>query len=847
MTATEATGSTSERFAGVYLLDAPYSIDREYDYRLPEGVEPRAGDFLSVPFGNANRRALALCGSIKEKTRLSPKKLKPVSAVMRGVSLDAEMLALVRFMKEQTLCTTGDAVRAILPPAVLSKLTEFFSINPAKASPSTQYLSELDAEVLMTYSFIRERGRVSASALTSRFGVRALEHAIALSSSRSPLLLRELAPLPADGRPPERRVCEPALPIPELRRILDKEHETIKCPASAIQVAILESLIAADGGVPEERLCDRLGDCRTRIAALEKKGLVRRVICDDTPDEPWYSECDKPFSPPEPMRLNEEQTAAHEELMSLIDDGRPHGALLYGVTGSGKTAVMLSLIDKLLVRERGVILLVPEIALTPQTVKIFRTRYGRRVAVLHSGLTRRERYFEWERIRAGYAPLVVGTRSAVFAPVPRLGMIVIDEEQEHTYKSDMSPRYHARDIARFRCASNSALMLLCSATPSVESFKKATDGVYTLVRLDHRYGGARLPEVTIADMRGEVRRANLSPIGEVLAQKLRAVYERGEQSVLFLNRRGYNNFVSCVSCGEAVRCSRCSVSMTYHTRGKNYDAGELVCHWCGRRMPLPETCPNCGSKHLIRMGYGTQRVEQELQMLIPGVRVIRMDTDTTSTREAYDRLLGRFRAHEADILLGTQMVTKGHDFPDVTLVGVLMADMSLYLDDYRASERTFAMLTQVIGRAGRADKPGEAVIQTNNPDHDVIKLACRQDYDTFFEHEIRLRRALTFPPFCDIALLTVVSSDERAVQMAGKLLCELLHELSLKHRDVPMIIFGPFEAPVYRVDGKYRIRLIVKCKLCGKTRAIFTLLRDEFTEKTGRGPTLSVDLDPTSI
>ena len=846
----------SAQYAGVYLLDAPFSIDREYDYRIPEGMSPRPGDFVSVPFGSGNRRVTGLCTVLRESSDTDPAKIKPLFAVCsRELSLDGEMLGLMRFMKEQTLCTTGDAIHAILPPAALSKLTEFFALSPAlsrafgsmpSASLGDADCEKLDASTLMVLDFIREHGRVSLSALTSRFGAAASDAVVALCEGKKPLVIRELEPSGTSAKL-QVKYCEPALPPDEIRAVLEKKHPTVKRPSSALQISVLEALLeAGSGGICEESLEARLGPCRTQLSALEKKGLARRVLRDAVRGE--TSAADTKTPPPAPMVLNDEQDRAFRTLSELASDGSPHGALLYGVTGSGKTAVMLSLIDSMLAAGRGVILLLPEIALTPQSLAIFCTRYGERVAVLHSGLSRNERYEAWNKIRSGKAPLVVGTRSAVFAPVKRLGLIIIDEEQEHTYKSDMSPRYHARDIARFRSAANSALMLLCSATPSVESFKKACDGTYTLVRLTHRYGGAALPAVTVADMRAEARGANLSPIGTELARRLCEVYARGEQSILFLNRRGYNNFVSCAACGEAVSCPRCSVSMTYHTRGADYGEGELVCHWCGRRMPLPAKCPSCGSEHLLRMGYGTQRVEQELGLLLPDARIIRMDTDTTSTREAYDRLLGKFRAHEGDILLGTQMVTKGHDFPDVTLVGVLLADMSLYLDDYRAGERTFAMLTQVIGRAGRADKPGEAIIQTNNPEHDIIKLACRQDYDSFYSREIRLRRALTFPPFCDIVLLTVTSPDERAAVMSGKLLADKLHELSGgDFTDVPVIVFGPFPAPVYRVDEKYRVRMVIKCRLNGRSRALFARLRAEFTDKARRGPVLSIEFNPTNI
>ena len=392
-------------------------------------------------------------------------------------------------------------------------------------------------------------------------------------------------------------------------------------------------------------------------------------------------------------------------------------------------------------------------------------------------------------------------------------------------------------------------MLLASATPSLESRKKAEDGAYTLIKLTKRYGNAVLPEVIVADMRGEARTGNLTPIGADLSAALVETFERGEQSILFLNRRGYNNYVSCAVCGEAIKCPSCSVSMTYHTRRGNYDAGELVCHWCGRRMPLPKECPECKSEHLIRMGYGTQRVEQELSILLPNARILRMDTDTTQTKDSYRELLGKFKRHEADILLGTQMVTKGHDFPDVTLVGVLLADASLYYDDYRAEERTFALLTQVIGRAGRRNKPGRAIIQTNNPDHEVIELASLQDYETFYRRTIRLRRALTFPPYCDIVLLTVTGKVENEVLKASNALNDSLRALtsSEEYRDLPFIIFGPFEAPVYRVDSRYRMRMVVKCKLGTQTKRLFARLLTEFSAEGANAPTLSIDFNPTNL
>ena len=493
-------------------------------------------------------------------------------------------------------------------------------------------------------------------------------------------------------------------------------------------------------------------------------------------------------------------------------------------------------------------MLLPEISLTPQTLGIFCSRYGKRVAIIHSGLSAGERLDTFRRIKSGGADIVIGTRSAVFAPLPRLGLIVIDEEQEHTYKSDQNPKYHARDVARFRCAHCNALMLLASATPSFESYYKAQEGKYTLIKLTHRYGKAKLPKVSIVDMRKTASGGMNSPIGNLLCERLVENIHKGDQSILFLNRRGYNNFISCQSCGSAISCPTCSVSMTYHTYGRAYNTGELRCHWCGKRMHLPMVCPECGSEHLTKMGFGTQRVEQELTSLLPLSRVIRMDTDTTTTKSAYEKLLGQFRSREADVLLGTQMVTKGHDFPAVTLVGVLSADASLYLDDFRAAERTFAMLTQVIGRAGRSDKEGEAIIQTSNPNHECIKLACEQNYDEFYNREIRLRKELCFPPFCDIALISLSSTLEKELKRVSSLLTEEINKLSKESfNDIPLVVFGPFEAPVYKVENKYRLRTVIKCRLNKRSREFFSTLVKSFAKLNNKSVTLSIDFNPSNI
>ena len=834
------------KYAGVYLLDAPFSLDREYDYMIPQGLDIAPGDFVGLPFGNGNRRRIALVTSVKDSTEVPDNKVKPLLAKCGdGLRLDGEMLEIWRFLRASTLCTTSDAIHAMIPSAALSRIEEYYT--PGEKAP-TKSVAE-NAQAMMIYNLVVSRGRIGEEALRYRFGVKtgeSIEKLLKAGCIKRELELRE----PSEGK----KESSYSLAVsPETAQLhIDggiSDGKKIAKIKSEGQIKVLRALMGKGAPMTSHELRENEEITAAHISALLKKGLIAEEKHSVMRDLTLINAHAEAAGQKKELVLSEEQSEALKTLSELYSSGEPRAALLEGVTGSGKTSVMLALIDRVLESGRDVIMLLPEIALTPQSLSIFCARYGERVALLHSAMSAGERQDSYNRIKSGEARLVIGTRSAIFAPTKKLGLVIIDEEQEHTYKSDSSPRYHARDIARLRCAYSKALMLLASATPSLESRKKAEDGAYTLIKLTKRYGNAVLPEVVVADMRGEPRSGNLTPIGADLSKALVETFERGEQSILFLNRRGYNNYVSCAACGEAIKCPSCSVSMTYHTRRGNYEAGELVCHWCGRRMPLPKECPECKSEHLIRMGYGTQRVEQELSILLPDAKILRMDTDTTQSKNSYRDLLGKFKRHEADILLGTQMVTKGHDFPDVTLVGVLLADASLYYDDYRAEERTFALLTQVIGRAGRRDKPGRAIIQTNNPDHEVIELASLQDYETFYRRTIRLRRALTFPPYCDIVLLTVTGKVEQDVMKASATMNDMLRALtgSEKYRELPFILFGPFEAPVYRVDGKYRMRMVVKCKLNASSRRLFAQLLTEFPAGGTAGPALSIDFNPTNL
>ncbi len=786
-----------------------------------------------MPFGTANRKKTGLVVSLKDTPDKKGLDYKSVLGVCdRTFSLTDEMLGLCMFLKEQTLCTVGEAARTVVPTSAFSRIEEVYLPTDQKSGEG------LSDNELFLHEYITKRGRVTLSALKTKFGP-------ACEETLKRLLRKGVIAKDFDVKQSESKYTEKAaLALSETRiRDIISGNDTVKLRSDK-QKSVLSYLLEHGRAAEPSELIGALGVTRAQINALVDKGLV--CIERESVDRSLFLVSEKKDEVR--LSLNDEQSAAFDTLRTLCDSGEPHGVLLHGVTGSGKTSVMLRTIDHVTESGKGVIVLLPEIALTPQSLRIFCSRYGERVAIIHSGLSIGERVDTYRRIKSGAADVVIGTRSAVFAPLPSIGLIIIDEEQEHTYKSDMNPKYHTRDVARYRAAHHGALMLLASATPSFESYKKALDGVYTLIELKNRYGGAKLPTAVISDMRPEAKAGNVSPLGSELCRRLLDTQSKGEQSILFLNRRGYNNFISCRDCGEAVRCPDCSVSMTYHTKDKNYSEGYIACHWCGKRLPLPSHCPSCGGEHLARMGYGTQRVEQELGAILPSSSILRMDTDTTAEKHSYEDLLGKFYRHEADVLLGTQMVTKGHDFPDVTLVGVLLADSSLYLDDYRAAERTFAMLTQVIGRAGRAQKEGVAVIQTNNPDNECIRLACAQDYRAFYESEIKLRRLLVFPPFCDIALLTLTSEDEHELSKASVLLSQRVKEYSQnKYSDLPLIVYGPFEAPVYKVEKKYRMRMVIKCRANKRTRAMLAEILAYFSGSGANGISLSVDINPTNL
>ena len=588
-----------------------------------------------------------------------------------------------------------------------------------------------------------------------------------------------------------------------------------------------------------------LGGGPRTLNELEDKGISRAVL--DNLCAKGVLECSKvnksidlyssiPLKN-EPITLTQEQQAAYDALLPKLEDDAPHSALLYGVTGSGKTLVFLKLIARCLEQGRRALVLVPEISLTPQMILRLKSQFGRRVAVQHSALNHTERLLQWQMIQDGGADIVVGTRSAIFSPLENIGLIIIDEEQEHTYRSESAPRYSAHEVARQRAAENGALLLMASATPSTESFYAAQHGRTQLVRLTQRYGGNPLPTVQIVDMRAELAAGNPREISLSLEDAIRRNLDAGKQTILLLNRRGYQTMAQCEDCREVLKCTKCSVPMVYHKA-----AHKVLCHYCGSQMEPPTVCPACGGKLQYR-GFGTQKAEEELAKLFPDARVLRMDQDSTAAKDAHEKLLARFANHEYDIMVGTQMVAKGLDFEDVTLVGVLGIDSLLFAQGFRAYENVFSLITQVVGRSGRARDPGFAIIQTTDPDNPVLNLAAAQDYDAFFEQEIAYRKLGLYPPFCGLCVIGFAGAKEIEVARAAARFAALLGQQAAKQPDLPLRVLGPTPGSIEKINDTYRYKLTIKCRNDRRFRDLVrsTLERYE-QEKLPSKATVAVDL-----
>ena len=801
---------------------APYSIDKPYSYLVPESLAAAAvpGVRVMVPFGRGNKESEGLILARVQEPKL------PGSKALRQV-LDPEPVLekadidLALWMRGRYFCTVFEAVKTILPAGLWYGLREIWSLAMEPETARSAAVGIPGAWQVL--DLLEKQG--------GKADIRVLRDALG-DGAEKPLKAMKKA---------EILTCE----TDAKRKIADKSHRMVELAVNTEDAYALTepkrrsaparyevvNFLATAGRTPAAEVSYYTGASARTLKTMEKAGL----IAFSEEEELRVPSLDDVEPGPE-IVLNEEQQRAFEEILGRVQAAKPSVTLLHGVTGSGKTQVYLRLVQETLALGKTAMVLVPEIVLTPQMMRKFSSYFGSRVAMLHSSLKMTERYDQWKRIRRGEVDVVLGTRSALFAPLKNLGLIIMDEEQEGSYQSENVPRYDAREVAKYLCVREKAALVFGSATPTVETAWAVEQGSYQKALLRRRYNAHRMPRVILADMRRELRDGNAGCISTPLRQELEKNLAAGEQSILFLNRRGSSRMLLCGECGYVPQCPRCSTAMTYHSAN-----GRLMCHYCGHSEPAADTCPECGGwmKHV---GAGTQKVEEELRELFPEAGILRMDADTTAG--GHEEILQTFERERVPILLGTQMVAKGLDFENVTLVGVLSADISLYVDNYRAAERTFSLLTQVVGRAGRGGKTGRAVIQTYTPGNDVIRCAARQDYDAFYESEIRMRRLRRYPPFADLFTVTVSGTEEGWVLRAAVSVRETLRQLCRRPElaaGEPEVL-GPAPAPVVKVNNRFRYR----CTLVGKndkaTREMLAWLQKDFAkDSANRGMNLFVD------
>ncbi len=816
------------RVVQVAVEKAAYHFDKPYSYYLPKEFQKvQRGCRVIVPFGGGNRRCQGIVISCESETDF--RKLKPVFAILDEEPLFTEdMLAMADFLKERTFCSFFEAAYAMLPPGLYMKIKPCYA---AAEDLDRDTLDSLTTDERAIFDFLdRAPEGVFADKLSAKFPSVDIELMMASLVRRGIVVRSDAA---------KRLASDATVRMARLTVRGEELHNAIlfhKCTQKQREVL---SLLEENGAASVKELCYFASVTAAVIMALHRKGLIE-LYDSEVLRSPHR---DVTHCPPLcSVELNDAQQRVFDGLCALSDSGKPQAALLHGVTGSGKTQVYMNLIDHVGASGRSVLVMVPEISLTPQMMALFLKRYGRRVALLHSGLSLGERMDEWKRVRRSDACIVLGTRSAVFAPLDNIGLIIMDEEQEHTYKSDSTPRYHTRDVVRFRCAQHNALMLLCSATPSMESYYYALQGRYHMFSLTERYGDAGLPRVRIVDMREQPQADGL--LSPALCEAMEQCFDSGRQAILLYNRRGYHTFLSCRSCGHVITCPSCSISMTYHAANDR-----MMCHYCGRVEHAIHVCPECGSDKVRYSGQGTQRVEEALAARFPGKRILRMDADTTMSRYAYEEKFSAFGRGEYDLMIGTQMVAKGLDFPNVGLVGVLSADMSLFSDDFRAYETTFSLLTQVIGRAGRRSEEGVALVQTFTPENEVIRQAASQDYTAFFDTEIRARRAMGYPPFTDLYLFGLTALREDEAKSGAQLLLRILrYKAQKKYPDVKLIVLDPSPATVSRIAGKFRYKVLMKTVNTARLRELVADVLDTYRhENTSKFVSVYVDVNPSSI
>ena len=798
-----------------------YSFDMLFDYAVPEYLQSKlsVGKRLLVPFGRGNKKRQALVMELLNVDIPNPK-LKEASAVLDDYPLlTDEMIKLVHSMKERYFCTYYDVIRAMLPVGVNYRIAFVYTLVR-----DNEPVTPTDEQMKILSLFANKSKSIKQEILFKKLDIDCESKALCELIEQGIIKKTENA---------MRRVGDASV---KMLRLCEFDEDGVKLTSRQREVC---DLLKAVGAVSVKEVCYYTGVTQSVTDTLVKKGVCECIEQEifRLPESSYSSDSDD-------IVLTDEQNKAYNTLLSLYKSGKAAVSLLYGVTGAGKTSVFLKLMETVYRQGKGVIVMVPEIALTPQLVSIFKARFGQDVAVFHSALSMGERLDEWKRVKKGIAKIAVGTRSAVFAPFENIGLIIMDEEQEYTYKSESSPRFHARDVAKLRCFEHNALLVLSSATPAIESFYNAEKGVYSLCKLTKRYGKAQLPDVLVADMNEESPVGNSTGFSGLLIDSIAENLGRDEQSILLLNRRGYNTFVTCKSCKEVVTCPNCSISLTYHSANNR-----LMCHYCGFSMRITDKCPECGGTQLRYSGSGTQKAEQTLADIFPGARVLRLDADSTLAKQSHEKKLTEFKNGEYDILLGTQMVAKGLNFPKVTLVGVLSADQTLYSEDFRSYEKAFSLLTQVVGRSGRGDRPGRAVIQTYTPENPIMRLSAAQDYEEFYRSEIKVRKAMLYPPFSDICMIGVTGKKEEkcadAAREFTRTLCDVMKE---KYSDLPIRILGPSPASVYRVNNKFRYKIILKFRNSRRFRQMLSGVMTDFArERKFSDVTVFADINPDNI
>lgn len=802
-----------------------YQIDKPYDYLVPQifNETVKIGCRVLVPFGKGNVRKT---GVVLSFSNFQPdSKLKSVIEILDSEPILSEkMLELAAFIREQTFCTWYNAIRVLIPPGINYKIRTLYELS----ENYNLFVSELDAKLLEIVEFFQKKKcPVQKDVVYASLGLDNDCGYIDKLISKGVLVKTGSA---------VRNVGDAALKMVRVTELASDLSLFKLTPKQKQILAVLNDVECCS----VKELLYFTGLSSAVISSLQKKGIVEVF------EQEYYR---NPYDNIETQTqdnalLTDIQQKAFNDLYNAYLNNTYNTALLYGVTGSGKTQVFLKMCEEVVNSGRGVIVMVPEIALTPQTLNIFHKRFGSNVAVFHSAMSQGQRLDEWKRVKNGDAKIAVGTRSAVFAPFSDVGLIIMDEEQEHTYKSEMIPHFHARDIARFRVAQNKGLLVLSSATPSIESYSLALSGKYLLCKLDKRYGTAVLPDVKTVDMRQEIQNGNKGVISNLLYDYINDALLDKKQAILLLNRRGFNTYISCSKCGYIATCDACSISMTYHSANNR-----LMCHYCGKSVPYIHECPNCGNENIKYSGIGTQKAELELQSLFPNAKILRMDADSIMTRSDYESNLKAFSDGKYDILLGTQMVAKGLDFPNVTVVGVLNSDNSMHSSDFRSFERTFSLLTQVVGRSGRGKYKGTAIIQTNEPESSLISLAAQQNYDQFYSSEILTRKLMVYPPYCDIATACFSGNERKYTEDAAKHFFTLLTTKATgDFDDVKIILLGPTVAAVPKVNNNYRYKIIIKYKNSKRFREMLAIvLKDYNSHVFSKKVSVYIDVNPDSI